>query len=650
MLAGYPERITQGGPGEESPATRDDELFLIAFAEPMDRETVAEFVSGYDLRLEGDLAGSEEDVEKARPLINDSPTRYWVRAEGDVDDQTLESLEDEADVDWISPAYKRSGIEGREAYFAALPDRVVVETSGAGPEADEEMLSALTDQFHLQEDVEEEHLGDFRVLRLQREDDKLMRVDDEPLTAPKVVSELSAELPPNVKSIKTENQPLVSPLTAAPEMAPPTAEIAAAEAERAEAAEPTTHVPDDTYFNQQWDMTQINAPAAWNLGTASTSVKVGVLDTGCDLKHSDLTYDGNGYNAGTQQKDGSPVGNHGTAVAGLAAAELDNQLGVAGVAGDARVHAVSIPNWTEVEVARAINESANAAGVDVINMSFGWWSWDKSIINPAIENAHDKRDVVLVAATGNENNDVIRYPATHPKVLAVGGSDQNDERKRPESPDGERWGASYGTEIDVVAPAVRCWTTDIRGEGGYNKGNSSIGDADGDFYKFFNGTSSATPHVAGLAALVKSYNPSLSNVEIRDVIERTAQKVSTGKYDYSHHSHKRNGRWNVEMGYGRVDAYRALQAASYTQRRWTGTHFGGTLNPNETRRQWVGPWAHWLVVDYEIRPTSQSGWIAGDVTDTFRSSNGLYYLLEIENKRNQECNFEAKYLVDYDYP
>ena len=652
MIGGFPTQITVGDEGVV--ATCDDSILLVSFTEPMDREAVLAFLADYDIRLESELAGTEEDREKSGKLINDSPTRFWIHTEEDLDEETFEELEAADAVEWIAPAYRRSDMEGREAYFTALPDRVVVELKPAGPQADADAMATLSEEFHLQADPvageDDDFLGDFRVMQLERQNGKLMRVDDERLTAQTVVSQMTESLPPNVKSVRTENQPMVSPLTAAPEIEPPRAETTTAEAEPApEAEEAITHVPNDTFFTEQWDMDKIGAREGWNLGTASGSVTIGVLDTGCDLGHPDLTYDGSGFNAGTVQNDGSPVGNHGTAVAGLAAAELDNQEGIAGVAGGAKVHAVSIPNWTEVEVARAINESANRANVDVINMSFGWWSWDKQIINPAIENAHDQQGVVLVAATGNENNNVIRYPATHPKVLAVGGSDQNDERKRPESPDGERWGASYGQDIDVVAPAVRCWTTDIQGANGYNSGNASAGSADGDYYKFFNGTSSATPHVAGLAGLLKSYNPSLTNVEVRDIIERTCDKVSASTYSYAHHSHKSNGAWNVEMGYGRVNVYRALRAASFTKRRYTGTHFGGTLQPNETRRQWVGPWAHWVVVDYEIRPTSEAGWISGDVAGTYRTQNGIYYLLEIENKRNQQCNFEAKYLVDYDY-
>lgn len=388
-------------------------------------------------------------------------------------------------------------------------------------------------------------------------------------------------------------------------------------------------------------MTQIGTPATWNLTTGNARVKIGVLDTGTDRGHEDLRIHGTGFNAGTQQNDGSPVNNnaHGTAAAGIAAATIDNNRGIAGVAGGCPVVPVSIPNWTEVEVARAINFAANVAQVDVISMSFGWWTWDEAIINPAIDNAHDNRNVVLCAATGNENNNVIRYPGRHPKTIAVGASDQNDERKRPESSDGEDWwGSSWGPTIDVVAPGVRCWATNITGNPGYSSGN---------YTDRFNGTSAATPHVAGLAALLRSFKPSLRNTEIRNLIEQNYDKVSTGRYTYSRNVQKPNGSWNQEMGYGRVNAYRSLVAASYTQRRYTGTHFGGTLGPNEERRQWVGPWPQMYVVDYDIRPTTDGGWMNGSIESRYKTSDGVYYLLYMKNNRNNSTNFEARYTLDW---
>lgn len=108
--------------------------------------------------------------------------------------------------------------------------------------------------------------------------------------------------------------------------------------------------------------------------------------------------------------------------------------------------------------------------------------------------------------------------------------------------------------MDLVAPGVFVPTTDIQGTASYNTSDGVAGN----YYQTFNGTSAATPHVAGVAALILSINPGLTQNQVRDIIESTCTKV--GNYNYSTVTGRPNGTWNNEMGYGLVNAYAAVKA------------------------------------------------------------------------------------------
>jgi len=152
---------------------------------------------------------------------------------------------------------------------------------------------------------------------------------------------------------------------------------------------------------------------------------------------------------------------------------------------------------------------------------------------------------------GNSNTDV-KYPGnTFSDILVVGAMSPCGERKNYISCDGAtNWGSCFGNQLDVVAPGVKMPTTDIQGNNGY---------VSGDYFSSFNGTSSACPVVSGVAALILSVNPCLTGKQVRDIIEKTAQKV--GNYSYTDNSERLNGTWNNEMGYGLVNAYAAVQMA-----------------------------------------------------------------------------------------
>lgn len=325
---------------------------------------------------------------------------------------------------------------------------------------------------------------------------------------------------------------------------------------------PVAHTPNDPMYVDQWNLRQIHAggpgTTGWNLTLGSSAVTVAILDEGVELGHPDLVggFLNNGINLGTMSGTGAPTGNHGTACAGIVGARTGNGVGVAGLAGGCRLLPIAFSRWTDTEVAAGLRY-ARMQGAQVVSMSFGWNAWSHAIIDPAIQEAFNA-NMVLCVATHNQNTaNGITYPATNPLVIAVGASDQADNRKSPASPDGEGWGSNYGPQMSVVAPGVRIPTTDRLGASGYT-GN--------DYTGTFNGTSAATPHVAALAALIRSRNSTLSNVRVRQIIETTADK--TGTVPYANVSGHPNGTWNDQMGYGRINVYDALVAASRVVKRF----------------------------------------------------------------------------------
>jgi subtilisin family serine protease len=337
----------------------------------------------------------------------------------------------------------------------------------------------------------------------------------------------------------------------------------------------STTTPNDTDFGSEWDMTQIGCPQGWDLSTGNSSVIIAIVDTGCDLNHEDLS---SKYVAVADRRDviaGTNTPNddygHGTCCAGIAAAHSNNALGVAGVAWGCQIMPIrALQNGSfrsESDIVAAI-DWARTHGANVVSMS---WHWDGPHANAdtAFTNAH-AAGLVLVAASGNSNIGSLNYPATHSAVMAVGASDRADHRKSPASPDGETWGSQFGPGLSVTAPGVQCFTTDQSGNTGFNTNNGgpitwagvnypSSGSADGNYVALMNGTSAATPHVAGLAGLLLSLYPGLSNDQVRQVIEKTAEKV--GGYAYMQAPSHPSGEWANEMGYGRINVSRALDFA-----------------------------------------------------------------------------------------
>lgn len=502
-------------------------------------------------------------------------------------DETIAKLRESfgPDLAWVGPVYHLGGHSERldqEDLFCPLPHVILVRTRRG---ADGSLQQALTAAgAKVTEDVERtKYLAGFHYVVIN---------DPARTSAYDLRDRLLRESPEVVAEVRFENTPMILP---------------------------TAAVPDDTLWPQQWNMNRIQAPAAWDISTGSSSVLVCVLDSGCDLSHPDLVFADPGINLGSMSGDGSPTGPHdaiphGTACAGIVAATFDNAEGVAGVAGTCQLLPAAIVTWSDAEVAAGIGW-ATAHGASVISMSFGDPTWDPLVIDPAILAAFGA-GLVMCAATGNEEIASIRYPATNPYVLGVGASDQTDERKSPLSADQENWGSNFGPEMSVAAPGVLVPTTDIAGDFGYNYNGGegywsdvfypSLGDALGNYVAVFGGTSAATPHVAGLAALLLSQYPSLSNVEVRTLIERTADK--TGATASAETTGYPNGTWNQHLGYGRINALSALDHAGVMIRDWAGDVGAEPSNPPAGN--------FWNYSDLVVRINDDDVFMPGDPTQS----------------------------------
>ncbi len=357
----------------------------------------------------------------------------------------------------------------------------------------------------------------------------------------------------------------------------------------------------DEFWADQWGLNNtgqhdgtigadINVCNAWTITRGSDQIIVAVIDEGVDLNHPDLQANivegfdatGRGSNGGPENDDA-----HGTACAGIIAAVQDNGIGISGIAPRCRIMPVRIAfgdangNWVTDDnwIADAIDWAVNN-GADILSNSWGGGTPSSEIdeaINNAVINGRNGLGCPVLFAAGN-NNKSVNYPAYLDNVIAVGATNMCNERKRSSknsdevnsgvatdpsgvSCDGEKWwGSNYGNALDIAAPGVLIPTTDIEGPAGYdeNNNNSSYGE---DYADHFNGTSSACPHAAGTMALILSVNPCLTQIEARNILEISCDKINTSAYCYKYNSGHPNGSWNENVGYGKINAFNAVRYA-----------------------------------------------------------------------------------------
>jgi len=284
------------------------------------------------------------------------------------------------------------------------------------------------------------------------------------------------------------------------------------------------------------DDNDMHVPEAWKLVQVSPDIVVAVIDSGVELKHPDLSLV-TGYNP-----DGSVGGQdpdedgHGTACAGNVGAIGNNSLGVLGTAPGVKIMPVYMGISTKDHIA-AIDLAVDK-GADILSNSWGWSWMPQKVIEEPIRDALCAGVTVLFSAGNGPDRMPYTYYVHYPgnltdsmDLITVGASSPTDEHKGSASSDGHfRWGSSYmGAGPDVVAPSPWSYTTDLLGASGYNDGSSiDPNDPDSaDYSPNFGGTSSATPKVAGIVALILSANPDLKPYEVKEILRKTADDIDS---------------------------------------------------------------------------------------------------------------------------
>jgi thermitase len=301
--------------------------------------------------------------------------------------------------------------------------------------------------------------------------------------------------------------------------------------------------PNDPQYSQQYGPQRIQANLAWDIWQPQRTVYIAIIDTGIDSNHPDLTnkmrrhangavYGWNTLNNTTNALDDN---GHGTHCAGIAAAEINNGVGIAGVAAwnpnvaNSRAYVQLMPvkvlsssgSGTLDGVARGITWAADN-GAHILSLSLGAGSGAQQL-QDAVNYAWT-RGCLVVAAAGNGGSSSPQYPAYYTNCIAVAATDSSDRLASF---------SQYGSWVDIAAPGVGILSTIPNSR-----------------YASYDGTSMACPHVAGAAAVLWSHNPRLTNTQLRAALETNVDPYQP-----------LSGR-TLAPNAGRVNVYRALQAVS----------------------------------------------------------------------------------------
>jgi PKD repeat protein len=315
--------------------------------------------------------------------------------------------------------------------------------------------------------------------------------------------------------------------------------------------------PNDRFFveGRLWGLEKAQVPEAWEISKGDSNIVIAVIDDYIWAGHPEfqgqLKYnhkeryglrgvddDGNGFIDDSlgydfAQNNFALAGWHGSAVAGVAAAKVNNGIGLAGVGFNTRIMPIKVvpqnmlprlPDPTSADIAKAIKYAADN-GCRIINISLGNTDWKSQLLQETINYATLVKNALVVAAAGNRKQEIELFPASYENVLSVAASDEND-----------RIYGSYNHFVDVMAPGKNIWTTMITMT---------------ELYNMHEGSSFAAPFVSGLAGLVMARFPQMTAQQVAEQIRVTADDV---------YHLQENAALAEKLGKGRVNAWKALQA------------------------------------------------------------------------------------------
>lgn len=288
--------------------------------------------------------------------------------------------------------------------------------------------------------------------------------------------------------------------------------------------------PNDPNYPLQWHHQKIQSEGAWAISTGSSDVVVAILDSGINASLPEFA--GRvlpGYNYVANNGDPSDDHGHGTACAGVLAANANNHVLVAGVNWNCLILPAKVLDADNFGLyswhAQAIYDVTDA-GVKVINSSFGG-ATDSAALTAAINYAIE-RNVIFVTITHNDGTGTITFPGRLSQCITVGATERNDTRASF---------SNYGAAIDLVAPGREIYTTGMNGG-----------------LEYWYGTSESAPQVSGVAAIVAALRPSIDQRTMEQLLRATAQDQAGGSTD--------SRGWDQYFGYGRLNARYAVELAA----------------------------------------------------------------------------------------